>query len=162
MDAGQFWSIIEQIKDSEEPEDDIIPLLQKLSSEELVSFQTHFDTFVENAYKWDLWAAAYVINGGCSDDCFLDFRYGLISKGKEVYEAALENADNLADYDLEEELFNEVFGYVAMEVYEERTEEEMPRKPSAEPEIPMGKEWDFEDDEENKKYLPRLCQKYEI
>ena len=35
----------------------------------------------ERAYTWDLWGAAYVIEDGCSDDCFRDFRAYLISLG---------------------------------------------------------------------------------
>lgn len=30
------------------------------------------------AYRRDLWAAAYHANGGCSDDGFIDFRIWLI------------------------------------------------------------------------------------
>ena len=32
-------------------------------------------------YRWDMWAAAYLIGGGCSDDGFIDFRAGLIAQG---------------------------------------------------------------------------------
>ncbi len=48
------------------------------------------------AYTWNLWAAAYVIEDGCSDDCFRDFRAYLISLGRGPYEAALRNPDSLA------------------------------------------------------------------
>lgn len=34
-------------------------------------------------YRRDLWAAAYIIGGGCSDDSFIDFRAGLIAQGHE-------------------------------------------------------------------------------
>jgi hypothetical protein len=50
----------------------------------------------EGAYRWDIWGAAYVIEDGCSDDCFSDFRAYLISLGKGPYEAALRDPDSLA------------------------------------------------------------------
>ncbi|MBA4369242.1 MAG: hypothetical protein C0403_16570, partial [Desulfobacterium sp.] len=115
MDTQKFWKIIEKIKDSEEPEEAIKNQLNGLTPEEIVSYQEHFDAFFEKAYRWDLWGAAYIIEGGCSDDGFMDFRYGLISKGKEVYETSLKNPDNLADFDLEDEISNELFGYSALE-----------------------------------------------
>lgn len=33
--------------------------------------------------------------GGCSDDCFMNFRTWLVTRGKSVYTAALENPDSL-------------------------------------------------------------------
>ncbi len=159
MDTVQFWSIIEKVKDSEEPEEVIKSQLYDLTPEEIVSYQKHFDVFFENAYRWDLWGAAYIIGGGSSDDGFMDFRYGLISKGKEVYETSLNNPDNLADFDFEDDISNEQFGYSALEAYEEKTGNEMPRKAFEQPADPIGEEWDFDDEAENKKRLPRLMEK---
>jgi len=50
----------------------------------------------ERAYSWDLWGAAMVIEDGCSDDCFRDFRGYLISLGPDAYKKALVNPDSLA------------------------------------------------------------------
>jgi hypothetical protein len=36
-----------------------------------------------------------LINGGMSDDGFTDFRYWLISRGRDVYERALADPDSL-------------------------------------------------------------------
>ena len=160
MDTVQFWNIIEKVKDSEEAEEAIKSQLYDLTAEEIVSYQEHFDSFFENAYRWDLWGAAYIIEGGCSDDGFMDFRYGLISKGKEVYETSLNNPDNLADMDFEDEISNELFGYSALEVYEEKTGNEIPRKIFEQQDDPIGEEWDFDDEAENKKRLPRLSKKF--
>ncbi|WP_342210876.1 LysR family transcriptional regulator [Streptomyces sp. DH-12] len=44
-----------------------------------------------------LWAAAYVINGGCSDDGFDYFRGWLIAQGREVFERAVARPGALAD-----------------------------------------------------------------
>jgi len=160
MDINQFWMIVEKVKCCEEPEEDVKALLLDLTPEEIVSYQEIFDRLFENAYRWDLWGAAYMMEGGCSDDGFMDFRYGLISKGKDVYEASLVNPDNLADFDFADDISNELFGYVAAEIYEEKTGNEIPRKQFEQPDEPIGDEWDFDDDAENKKRLPRLWKKY--
>ena len=160
MDIQQFWNIIENVKSSEEPEEAIKSQLNELTSEEIVSYQEHFDTLHERAYHWDLWGAAYIMEGGCSDDGFTDFRYGLISKGKDVYETVLTDPDSLADLDFGVEISNELFGYSALDVYEERTGNDMPRKTFEQPEQPVGEEWDFDDMTENKNRLPKLFEKF--
>jgi len=40
-----------------------------------------FRRYLNKAYTWDLWGAAYLINGGCSDDGFEYFRRWLVSRG---------------------------------------------------------------------------------
>jgi hypothetical protein len=44
-----------------------------------------------------LWAAAYVINGGCSNDGFEYFRGWLIVQGREVFEHVVADPGTLAD-----------------------------------------------------------------
>ena len=50
-----------------------------------------------DSYRTPLWAAAYVINGGCSDDGFDYFRGWLIVQGRQVFERAVADPDALAD-----------------------------------------------------------------
>ena len=151
MNLGDFWEIIEKGKDSDDPESVLATQLEELEPSEIESFQDHFDSLIDKAYRWDLWGAAYMIGGGCSDDGFIDFRYALISKGKEVYERALENPDSLSDLGPEAELDNEAFGYVAQQVYEEIKGCDMPRSQRIQSEESMGEEWDFEDRTEKRK-----------
>ena len=42
-----------------------------------------------------MWCAAYIMNGGCSDDSFEYFRLWVISRGKDVYQKAKANPDTL-------------------------------------------------------------------
>ncbi|MCU7850366.1 MAG: DUF4240 domain-containing protein [Candidatus Thiodiazotropha sp. (ex Lucinoma kastoroae)] len=156
MNIDEFWKIIEKVKESDEPEEIVCEELKKLTPNEIASYQEHFDSLHEKAYQWSLWGAAYVIEGGCSDDGFMDFRYGLISKGKHIYENALNNPDSLADLGAFVEISNESFGYTAHEVYEEITGNEIPRKELTGSREPIGQEWDFEDEAENINRLPRL------
>jgi hypothetical protein len=50
------------------------------------------------SYRWDLWGAAYLINGGCSDDGFDYFRGWLLSQGRAIWQATLADPDSLADH----------------------------------------------------------------
>jgi len=153
---------VDQVKGTKEPETAIAKLLRKLTPKELVSYQEHFDTLAREAYRWDLWGAAYILGGGCSDDGFIDFRYGLIAKGKEVYESAIKDPDSLADLTIRGEIANELFGYAAEELYEELTDQdEMPRLPPPKKRPkPLGEEWDFDDAKQNARRLPKLWAKY--
>ncbi|MGI5310766.1 DUF4240 domain-containing protein [Rheinheimera sp. WS51] len=160
MDINEFWEIIELGKDSEEPEDNLRINLEKLTPEEIVSFKIHFDYFFDRAYTWNLWGAAYIIGGGCSDDGFIDFRYGLISQGRVVYSNAIENPESLAELGEDLEIENELYGYVADEVYEEKTGKEISISAVADNEDSMGEEWDFDDEEENIKRFPKLMALY--
>jgi len=155
MNIDQFWAIMESAKNADEPEVPVGNALAGLSVEELVSYQEHFDTLHANAYRWDVWGAAYIRDGGCSDDGFTDFRYGLISLGREIYEAALADPDSLAAVDEGVEIANETFGYIALEAYEKKTGKDMPRNPHRRAD-PVGENWDFDDDDECRARLPRL------
>jgi len=163
MDVEEFWQIIENVKDSENPYRDIEIHLDRLPIGKLISYQEHFDIFHNKANRWDIWGAAYIGNNGCSDDGFTDFKNWLISRGKNVYEAALENPDNLVEMNFKFSTYHESFGSVAEELYEEKTDEEMPRDEFGEflgSGEPSGERWDFEDGNENKKRFPRLWEKY--
>jgi len=69
--------------------------LDRLSRDEHTGFLGHFYACYRKAYRKDLWAVAFVVMGGCSDDCFMDFRTWLVLRGKPVYTAALQNPDSL-------------------------------------------------------------------
>jgi hypothetical protein len=69
--------------------------LERLSRAEHTGFLGHFYAGSRKAYRRDLWAVAFVVMGGCSDDCFMEFRTWLVLRGKRVYAAALQNPDSL-------------------------------------------------------------------
>jgi hypothetical protein len=159
MNRDQFWGFIEsaRARSSVEPEEGLREELSSLSAVQLAKFQQHFDELVDAAYRWDLWGAAYLIGGGCSDDGFIDFCYGLISLGRAIYEAAIANPDSLVA--VEDEIPNESFGYVASDLYEEMSGGDLERKSSGHRD-PAGEQWDFDDDEENQRRLPKLHLKF--
>lgn len=160
MNEEQFWKLIDSVKNKSEDCDERVENLEaelsKLSFDEIKSFDEIYFNQIIRAYRWDLWGAAYVINGGCSDDCFRYFCDFLISEGKEVFESALKNPESLAELDdMEAEL--EEFGYVALELYEEKAGSEMPDNSIPYPQEPVGDQWDEDGIE---KLYPKLAEKY--
>ncbi len=157
MDIAEFWNVVDKGKDSEEPEVVVREELLRRRPEDILAYQRHFDSLFMKAYRWDLWGAAYISEGGCSDDGFAYFRYALISRGRVVYEGALENPDSLVEAEV---VSNEDFGHIASDAYEELTGKEFPQDELDWPEEPAGDEWDFDDAEANLKRLPRLWAKH--
>src|SRR5206468_1039467 len=76
---------------------EVAETLKRMSEEEVADFYRIFHSYMDRAYDWNLWAAAYVMNGGCSDDGFIDFRGWLISMGEEVFENAMVNPETLVE-----------------------------------------------------------------
>lgn len=164
MNQETFWQIMLETnkKSGGEPsiqQELIEKKLNELSPSEIIEFDNIYRSFVNTAYDWKLWAAAYIVNGGCSDDSFMDFRGWLIGQGEEIYTKALSKPDSLSELDnLEEDMDWEGYGYLAFTVYEKKTGKEMPinSENNQLPE-PRGEEWD-EDELDN--LLPKLSEKY--
>lgn len=157
MDVERFWSLNYALN-LEDAAEQLRERLSSLTPPELLSYQEHFDRLFASAYRWDLWAAAYIIDGGCSDDGFMDFRYGLISRGQTVFDAALSNPESLVD--VAGFIPNESYGYVASQVYESMTNGEMPDNDVDHPSNPSGEDWDFDDAQLCKQKLPKLWGKF--
>ena len=54
MNIEDFWTVIEKGKLSAEPESELKKELEKLTTDEVVSYQEHFDTLFEKSYQWNL------------------------------------------------------------------------------------------------------------
>ncbi len=145
MDMDQFWDLIEQSRhgaeDCDEQAGKLKILLTALQPDDIQSFDRLFWDRLFESYRWDLWAVAYIINGGCSDDSFGDFRAWLIARGKEVYEAALQNPETAAKGVKADEAECEAITYAALYAYQEKTGEEMPVPELNFPEDPRGEPW---------------------
>jgi hypothetical protein len=167
VDETQFWTIIEAAggKRRADPDRQLAAArkrLAKLPPEEIRAFHRLFNQKLADAYTWDLWGAAYLINGGCSDDGFHYFRAWLISHGRGVYEAAVPNPDSLAgltDPDRDDHEFEDLC-YVALDAYKEVTGQDMPSVDFRWPAKPRGRRWDFDDDRQVARRLPKLAKVY--
>jgi hypothetical protein len=133
-------------------------LLKKLPPDEICEFDRHFVRRRMEAYRWDLWAVAYIINGGCSDDGFEYFRCWLIGQGQKAYETVLASPEKISRWIKEdEETFEgESLMYAASDAYEAVTTEEMPPTDAEYAEMPAGERWEENDLD---KMYPRLCKK---
>lgn len=111
-DAGlsgeaEFWNLIERAKKESGGDGDLqaqllTEALAKRSVEDILAFDRIFDHFHCKSYQSRLWAAAYIINCGCSNDGFDYFRAWLIGEGKDVFEKTLEDPEYLARHIKEE------------------------------------------------------------
>src|SRR5258708_6765625 len=141
MNRSEFWASIatacaEAPDDVEERAEIVRDGLAQQEPAEIIDFDRILHELMAQSYLSSLWGAAYIINGGCSDDGFDYFRGWLIAQGEQVFTEALRDPDSLAsvlldthDYDAE----CETLLSVAQEAYEERTGIDLP---SAEVPIP--------------------------
>jgi hypothetical protein len=160
VDEKDFWRLIDETR-SQNPAEHAEWLVERvagLGRDEVEAFDRLWQERRVAAYRWDLWAAAYEISGGCSDDCFMDFRNYLISLGRQIYERALQDPDTLADVDISPDEEFEDISYVGQMAYE-RLGEEPPMHAFSDPPEPGGYKWD-EEVGESKKVVPRLAAKY--
>lgn len=148
MDETGFWSLVQAAHDQSHGDMDrkceaIGTLIGKLSKDDAADFQKQFDSKLHEAFDYRLWGAAYVIQGGCSDDAFYDFRVSLISRGKAAYEKALADPDSLADDEPDEiAWFYEGYQYAVSGAVERVVGERVRGEPH--PREPTGEHFDDE------------------
>jgi hypothetical protein len=166
VDTDTFWTLMAASRldaraRNVDQADALRSKLAKLPAADIASFGRHFFGFHAQAYRWDLWAAAYVIQGGCSDDAFSDFRAGLIGLGRDVFQNALADPGSLARLPPDVvEIANEALLYVADEAYEGVAGEPMPDDVFVPvPAEPAGDPWE-EEDVDN--MFPGLAERFPI
>jgi hypothetical protein len=135
--------------------------LSRLPAQQIVDFARMRRGLDERLYSWDIWGAAYVIEDGCSDDCFRDFRAYVISLGRGPYEAALRDPDSLAAVaqDAEEGDWENADD-VAPDAYQSATGEDFPLDDSDLSGTPRGEPWDDEDGDALAQRYPRLAERF--
>ncbi|MFH6690006.1 DUF4240 domain-containing protein [Cellulosimicrobium funkei] len=185
MDRETFWGIVETAReragagaDDRGAEDDSLPgaltdlLVERLTADEMLAFVDVAGDVANDAYAWPVWGAAYLVEGGCSDDGFRDFRDGLVLAGRETFERTLTDPDTLADHPVVAAMADggsPWFGFESLdslvgdawsratgeddEAYYAARERTSSVRARSEP---AGEQWDFDDDEENARRLPRL------
>jgi len=119
--------------------------LSRGSARDIIAFDRRLHLLLNEAYRWDLWGAAYLINGGASDDGFEYFRGWLIAQGEQVFRRALSDPQSLAEV-MEPGVIAECepMLYTARQAYETKTDEAFPDLPREMPEI-IGDAWTEED-----------------
>ena len=177
MTEDEMWALFDTAKtkgkDIEEQMEWLVTALSRKSAADIIRFEDVFSHALNRSYTSHLWAAAYVVLGGCSDDAFDDFRAWLLYQGKDVYEAAikqpetiipiLEQVEKQGEMPMLEDLlllsvyaFEEKTGLEDDHFY--RLQEQWNEKISEQPEIEF--DWDEEDEEELRRRFPLLWEKY--
>ncbi len=162
MELAAFWNFIQRsqqgTEDCSEQAGCLARLLSALELEGILAFDRHFRDRMRESYRNDLWAVAYIINGGCSDDCFDYFRGWVIAQGRDFFEAVMKSPEHAAtrvgeggDVECEDIL------YVTAEVYESKTGKELPLRLDEPPFTLQGDGW-TEDDLD--RLFPRLCKRF--
>ena len=169
MRTDDFWAVIDRATADRpgspgEVAKRAVAELATRDPEEIVAWGRHLDKVMAASGKEDLWAAAYLINGGCSEDGFDHFRGWLIANGRAVLANAVREPDSLAElpavraaamngavFEAEEVLS------VAAEAYRQAAGAELPLSgvPATKPD--PAQLWDFDDEEEMARRLPRLA-----
>jgi hypothetical protein len=154
MDPPAFWSLIDETHGaaggSTEAQSNLLEQrFEDLPESTLKRFDAIRHELDRRAYTWDIWGAAYVIEDGCSDDCFQDFRAYLISLGRDVYERALRDPDSVAG--------------VVQDPESASWESALDAGPSNYPDLdgdPRGEPWDDDQTEELLQRYPRLAERF--
>lgn len=180
MDEDGFWGLVEDarasvddtVADPDGVADALTKALGAARTEEIVGFGSVLARLQVESYRWDLWAAAYLINSGATEDGFDSFRGWLIAQGREVWDAAMADPDSLADVVDEDrpEGFEGFDGegmlHVGSHAYKNVTGDDAAywKAVDAEapdtPDLPAGPELDFDDADELESRLPRLAALY--
>ena len=168
VDHDRFWQIIENAtahdpETAEEWDTQLIDALVTLPADEILAWDRIFSDLTSRAYRNDLWAAAYLINGGASDDGFYYFRCWLIGMGRDVCMNALEDPDSLADVvqsnwfadgiEAEAEIY--AAGFQAWKRVTGASDDVTYPVQNPKTEL-AGDDFDFDDDEQMRQALPRL------
>ncbi len=163
MDIERFWEIIERAGGAscEDRAAAVTARLVQLGREETVEFVRLFDRTLDELYTWDLWAVAYIVQGGCSDDGFEYFRAWVISQGRRAHAVAVSDPGVLslaidADSEAEERECEDLLS-AGRQAYEELTGEYGPDRVAPVPDSPAGEQWG---DGDLERRFPALWQRW--
>lgn len=165
MTRDEFWSFIEEHRDEaaggELDTDAMFRSLSERMPEEIEAYQRVLDELRNAAYRWDLWAVAYLMNGGCSDDGFEYFRCWLISKGRGAYESALAAPETAARWLGDDEIPEcEELLYVGYRAYRQVTGQDPPPTGVIGSPEPAGEPWDEDNLDELAESYPELWERF--
>ncbi|MGC5334246.1 DUF4240 domain-containing protein [Micromonospora sp. DT62] len=169
MRTDDFWQLIDRARAGGGGEPHAVAaravaLLAERDPEDIVGYARHQARVLSASHKVDLWGAAYLINGGVSDEGFHHFRGWLMTQGREVFARAVADPDSLAGLSQVRaaSLSGEEFSAAEMlaapwDAYRRVTAAELPADPEPAPVPDLNDFWDFDDEEEAKRRLPKLA-----
>lgn len=184
VDVDTWWGIIERVRraagdradDRDRSDDPVAELLTaalaELEPAEIIAFERRFVQIKDVAYRWPLWHAAHLIEGGCDEAGFADFRAGLVLLGRATFTRAVADPDSLAELPVVVRMSRgeggwigcEEAAYAAQRAYE-RVQGESESFDAvlaaavaglALRTVPAGENWDVRDADLTRRRLPRL------
>ena len=96
LEHAEFWSLIDEARATRNTAKTLERLLTCIPAVEILAFEGWFQAYYSAVSRQDLWAAVYLIRGGCSDDAFDYFRAWLIGQGASTLLAAVRDPETLA------------------------------------------------------------------
>ncbi|MFF1299393.1 MULTISPECIES: DUF4240 domain-containing protein [unclassified Streptomyces] len=173
MNKQHFWQLIAAARSQaldphacEMVAREATSLLASHPPREIVAAQQVLWDLMADSYTNPLWAAAYVINGGCSDDGFDYFRGWLIAQGREVFERIVADPDALAELPIVQasavdglHLEGEDVLSIAWNAHTMATGEQLPADAFTirYPQLDPAWDFDFDNHGEMTRRLPRLA-----
>ncbi|MEK7466657.1 MAG: DUF4240 domain-containing protein [Planctomycetota bacterium] len=140
MNEAKFWEVIEKARGTaltpEEHAQRLVAQLVTTPPDDIREFDRIVGTLLARGNRGELRVAANLINDGPSDEEFLFFLGWLILQGREKFEAALKQADSIAEWIDTTDVDNyecEDLLYAAANAYETATGQDLP--PSEWPKI---------------------------
>jgi hypothetical protein len=139
--------------------------LTSRGADDALAWDRHLHKVLAASHLENLWAAAYLINGGCSDDGFDSFRGWLLTRGRDVFARAAREPDSLAELPEVRAAAHSGAEFQADDVlrigaaaYEALTGAPPPAPPEPDAGRPSVLDfWDFDDEEEMQRRLPKLA-----
>ena len=168
MRTDDFWAVIDRATADRPGSPDEVARrataeLAGRDPDEIVAWGRHLHKVLAASGQEDLWAAAYLINGGCAEEGFDNFRGWLIANGRDVVARAVREPDSLADLPSVRAAATtgavfeaEAVLTIAEQAHQQATGTELPPRetPRTRPDPAML--WDFDNEDEMQKRLPRL------
>lgn len=162
MNEDAFWALIDKSRAAannnyQQQIGALKTVLAGLEPTEIVKFDNTFTALMAATYDNKLWGAAFVINGGCSDDCFDYFRQYLIGHGKDKFYETIKDPESCASWiESEEEDGWEGLQSSAMDAYKLKAGKEIPT--TYQPKFEL--KGDPIDEETVMKQYPKLAKKF--
>jgi hypothetical protein len=167
MTQDEFWDHIRasRRRDPDDQADLLAARLAHLPADEVLDFGRRWLEAKARAHTWDLWGAAYLVNGGCDADGFDEFRNWLILQGDEVFAAAVADPDTLAavltgNGEIGTDAHPSYDAYCAATGRDDYVAALRARHPDAPGDPPLAKAWDFDDPAAMRARFPRLAAAY--
>ncbi|MEV7625431.1 DUF4240 domain-containing protein [Actinoplanes sp. NPDC089786] len=168
MRTDDFWAVIARATADRPGSPAVVAerAVDELTSrdpEEIAAWGRHLDKVMAASGTEDLWAAAYLINGGCSEEGFDSFRGWLIAHGRDVVARSVREPDSLAELPAVRAAAasgavfeaGEVLS-IAQSAYQQATGTDLPPSDVKVTRPDPAELWDFDDEDEMGKRLPRL------